>query len=106
MGKRYLIVILFMARLSTHILHEPSFLGANKAGQAQGLLLSRTRPFSNNSSTCLCTSARCIGGILYAGRFGNAAPGTKSIACWMLRKGGRLFGKSSLNNSPNSFNNC
>jgi len=52
-GCLYLIVILFMARLSTHIRILPSFFGAKRAGTAQGLRLSRTNPLEINSSTCL-----------------------------------------------------
>jgi len=62
--KRYLIVILLMARLSTHILHDPSFLGVYSASIAQGLKLSRINPFCNNSHTCLCNSACSLGFIL------------------------------------------
>ncbi|PRQ22220.1 hypothetical protein RchiOBHm_Chr6g0247871 [Rosa chinensis] len=52
-GKRYLIVILLMALLSTHILHVPSFFGVKSTGTAHGLMDSRINPFCNNSSTCL-----------------------------------------------------
>ena len=36
-GNRYLMIILLMARLSTHILHEPSFLGVGNARTAHRL---------------------------------------------------------------------
>jgi len=55
-GCLYLIVILLMALLSTHILIFPSFLGTNKASTAQGLKLSLTIPLASDSSTCLCIS--------------------------------------------------
>ena len=53
-GKRYFIVILLIARLSTHIRHVPSFFGVNNVGTVQGLKLSRMNSLLNNSSTCLC----------------------------------------------------
>lgn len=39
-----------MALLSTRILMDPSFLGVNRAGRAQGLRLFRTKPFARSSS--------------------------------------------------------
>jgi hypothetical protein len=42
MGCLFLIVMLFMTRQSTHIFHEPSFLGTNKTGTSQGERLSLT----------------------------------------------------------------
>ena len=63
-GCRYLIVILFMARLFTHILQLPSFLGTKRAGTAQGLRLSLTNPLEINSSTCLWISFVSVGFIL------------------------------------------
>ena len=46
MGNLDLIVILLMARLSTHILHVPSFFGVKSAGTVQGLRLSLITPSS------------------------------------------------------------
>ena len=40
-GYRYLMVMLLMARQSTHMRHVPSFLGTSRTGTAQGLRLSR-----------------------------------------------------------------
>lgn len=37
MGKRYLTMILLIARLSMHIRQVPSFLGVRSAGTAHGL---------------------------------------------------------------------
>jgi len=53
MGYLYLIVILFMALLSGHILMWLSFLGTNKAGTIEGLKHSYTSPLDISSSTWL-----------------------------------------------------
>jgi len=37
MGKQYLIMILFITLLSTHIRHDPSFFSVNNVGTAHGL---------------------------------------------------------------------
>ena len=42
MGYLHLIVMLFIALLSTRMRYDPSFLGANKDGTEQGQLLSLT----------------------------------------------------------------
>eukprot|EP00268_Persea_americana_P039349 TRINITY_DN3894_c1_g1_i4.p1 TRINITY_DN3894_c1_g1~~TRINITY_DN3894_c1_g1_i4.p1 ORF type:complete len:117 (-),score=13.47 TRINITY_DN3894_c1_g1_i4:38-388(-) len=44
-----------------------------------------------------------MGLIWYAGKFGNAAPGTKSMACWISRNGGSSIGSSSGTRSANFF---
>ena len=56
-GNQYLIVILLIARLSTHIYHDPSFFVVSRVGTPQGLKLSRIKPLVSNSSTCLFNSA-------------------------------------------------
>jgi hypothetical protein len=72
-------VILFIALQSTHILQDPSFLGTKITGTAQGLKLSRTKPLSRSSCTCLCISLVSLGLVQYGGRLGSAAPGIRSI---------------------------
>ena len=47
----YLIVILLMALLSTHMHQDPSFFGVSRASTTHGLILSWMCPFCNNSST-------------------------------------------------------
>ena len=64
MGKRYLTVILLIARLSTHIRHVPSFFGAKSVRTAHGLKLSLMNPLSSNSSTCRYNFACSVGFIL------------------------------------------
>ena len=57
MGYQYLIVILLIAQLSTHICHDPSFFSVSRARIPQGLELSQIKPLVSNSSTCLFNSA-------------------------------------------------
>ena len=52
MGCLYLMVILFIARQSVHILHVPSFLGTRMTDIAHGLMLSCTHPLAIKPSTC------------------------------------------------------
>ncbi|KAK4568661.1 hypothetical protein RGQ29_004170 [Quercus rubra] len=78
-----------MARLSTHIRHNPSFLGVSKAGTAQGLRLSLICPFNNKPSTCLLS---------------RLEPGTRSIWCCISRSGGNPSGRSLGNTFANSSN--
>jgi len=70
-----------MTRLSTHILHNPSLLGVNRIDTAQRLKISCINPFCNSSHTCICNSAYSLEFILYRGKFGNVALGTKTMAC-------------------------
>jgi len=100
--KRYFIIILLIAQLSTRIRHVPSFFGVNSAKTAQGLKLSRMNSLLNNSSTCLCNSACSIVFIRYYGKLGRVAPETKSITCWMFRIGGSWSGSSLGNTSAKS----
>jgi hypothetical protein len=72
-------VILFIARQSTHMHQVPFFLGTKIAGTTQGLRLSRTYPLSNNSWTCRRISFVSSMLVLYAAQLGNDAPGIKSI---------------------------
>ena len=78
-GNLYCTMILLIAWLSIHILHEPSFLGVKGAGTAHGLRLSRIYPFKSNSSTWRLNSSYALGLFLWWGLFGNVALGTKSI---------------------------
>lgn len=100
MGKQYLTVILLIALLSTHIRHEPSFLGMSKAGTAQGLRLSRRNPLRrvprpddaitharpDSSSNATCWVRRHQG-----------------IRCWISLRGGKPSRKSSGKTSENSL---
>uniref|UniRef100_A0A0D3DNM8 Uncharacterized protein n=1 Tax=Brassica oleracea var. oleracea TaxID=109376 RepID=A0A0D3DNM8_BRAOL len=52
MGCLYFTVMLLMARQSTHMRQDPSFLGTRRTGTAQGLRLSLMCPFSRRSPTC------------------------------------------------------
>jgi hypothetical protein len=72
-------VMLFMARQSTHMRQVPFFLGTKITGTTQGLRLSRTYPLSNNSWTCHLISFVSSGLVLYTARLGNDAPRIKSI---------------------------
>jgi len=92
MRKWYLIVILLLTRLSTHIRHDPSFLGVNMAGIVQELKLSRINPFCNSSHTCLCNLACLLGFILQWGKYGSVALGIQSMACWMSCIRGKTLG--------------
>ena len=60
----YFIVILFIALLSTHILHVPSFFGTNNVRTAHGLMLSLTSPLFISSSICFFNSACSVGLVL------------------------------------------
>jgi hypothetical protein len=95
-------VILFIARQSTHMHQVPFFLGTKIIGTAQGLSLSCTYPLSNNSWTCHWISFVSFGLVLYVARLGNDAPGIKSIWYSIPLKGGSPEGISTGKTSLNS----
>jgi len=64
MGCLYLMVMLFIARLSTHIHMLQAFFGTKRVGIVHGLELSLTNPLDTNSSTCLWASVVSLGFIL------------------------------------------
>eukprot|EP00268_Persea_americana_P007896 TRINITY_DN13018_c2_g2_i1.p1 TRINITY_DN13018_c2_g2~~TRINITY_DN13018_c2_g2_i1.p1 ORF type:complete len:209 (-),score=19.50 TRINITY_DN13018_c2_g2_i1:217-807(-) len=78
-----------------------SFFGVRSAGTPQGLRLSLIYPHCERLSTCLLNSVCSMGLIHYAGKFGNEAPGTRSMACWISRNGGSSLGSSSGTRSAN-----
>ena len=90
-----LIVILFMAWLSTNICMLPFFLGTKRVGTTNGLKLSLNNPLDTNSSTYLWTSIVSLGFIIYAGLFGRIASIMRSIWCWIDVLGGNPRGMSS-----------
>jgi len=104
MGCLYHTMMLLIARQSTHILHEPSFLGTKRTGTRQGERLSCTYPFLINSSTCCWISFVSSGLVRYAARFGSEAPGIRSIWCSISLLGGSPGGTSSGNTSSYSYN--
>ncbi|KAK4600509.1 hypothetical protein RGQ29_010237 [Quercus rubra] len=96
-----------MARLSTHICHDPSFLGVSKAGMAQGLRLSLMCPFNNKSSTCLLSSSCSFGLVRWCGRLGRLEPSTRSIWCCISRSGSNPSSRSLGNTLINlAFSLC
>jgi hypothetical protein len=94
-------VILLMTLQSTHICQVPFFLRTKITRMAQGLRHSCTYPWSKSSWTCHWIFLVSSELVLYAARFGNVAPGIKSIWCLIPLKGGSLggilVGKTSLN---------
>jgi len=100
-GYLYLIVILFIALLSTHICWLPSLLGTNRAGTAQGFKDSHTSPFDVSSYTCLWIPMVSLGFILYVGLFGRTEPWIRSIGHWISLLGGKPIGISSGNKWQN-----
>ena len=104
MGKWYLIVILLISQLSTHILQLPSLFGVNKARRAQGLRLLQMFPRANNSSTCFFSSSCSRGFIRYVGRLDNWDLRIKSMACWIDCSGGSSLDNSSSATSEKSVN--
>ena len=61
MEKRYLMVILLIALLSTHMHHEPSFFDMRRALTTHGLVLSLNNPLVISSLTCHCSSSFSFG---------------------------------------------
>ena len=84
MGKLYLIVILLITRLSTHMRHDPFFFDVSKVGTTQGFMFSLIKPVSTNSLTCRLSQYALLSS------FDNV---TILVAYWMSRIGGRLFGR-------------
>ena len=104
MGKQYLILMLLITLLYTHIHHDLSFFGVNNAGTAHGLVLSLIKPLSTKSSTCLLSSTCSVGFIRLCGKFVRFDPGARSIACWMSHISGNLFERSSRKTSLKLLN--
>ena len=104
MENLYFTVILLIAQLSTHIRHQPSFLGVRRTDTAHGLMLIYIHPCSRSSATCRRISSLSFGLIQYAGLFGRLAPGIRSIWCCISLIEGSPDGSSSENRSLNSFN--
>lgn len=65
---------------STHMHHDPSFFGIRRTGIAQGPRFSLMWPFRKRFSICLPNSSYSSRLIRQCGRFGNVAPGSKSIS--------------------------
>ena len=103
MGNLYFILILLIAWLSTHIRHEPSFLGVRRAGPTHGLMLICIRPYSKSFATCHRISSLSFGLIRYASLFHRLALGIRSIWCCISLMGGSPNGSSSEKSSLNSF---
>lgn len=96
--KWYLIVILLMAQLSTHILQLSSFFGVNRAGTTQGLILGWIWPFFSSFSIRWCKISYSCGLIL---QWGREEPGIKSMLCWMSqREGGSVDSSLILETDP------
>jgi hypothetical protein len=78
------------------------FLGTKITGMTQRQRLFRTYPWSKSSWTCRWISLVSSGLVLYVTRFGNIAPGIKSIWCSIPLKGGSPRGMSAEKTSLNS----
>jgi hypothetical protein len=104
MGSLYLIVMLFMARQSTHLLHELSFFETKRTGTAQGERLSFTYPLSMSSCTWHRIYFASSGLVRYGARLGREAPRTRSIWCSVPLLDGSPGGTSSGNTSSYSCN--
>ena len=94
MGYLYLIVILFMALLSTHMRMLPSILRTKRAGTVHGLRDSHTSPFETSSSTCRWISSVSFGFIKLAGLLGSMVQGLNQYGAKSLL-GGKPVGISS-----------
>ena len=103
-GVPILHISLLMALQSVHILRLPSFLGSNNTGTSQGLRLSWTKPFSNNSLTWDSIYLVSWGLVQQVGLLRRLVPGTKSTWCSIPLRGGNPGDISLGNTSPNSCN--
>lgn len=97
-GYLYLMIILFNALQSMHILHDASLFGTRMIGEPQGEVLSLITPYYSSSQIFHFTSSFSILNCLYKLIFKRAASCINQISCWMSLIGGRPFGFK--NNSP------
>ena len=81
MGCRYFTIRLLIAWQSTHILHMPSFLGANKIGTTHELMFSLIYHFPINSLTYLWSSFGFSKLLICASHFRMVTLDRKSIWC-------------------------
>src|ERR1041385_4970625 len=102
-----------------HILSVPSFFVTNRMGQPHGDELGRMKPFANEASSWILTSANSRGSILYGRLDIGAVPGIRSTTNSTDLSGGtpgsssrKTFGKSqttgisSMSGRGSTFEEC
>src|SRR3954470_10585418 len=102
-----------------HILSVPSFFFTNRTGKPHGDELGRMKPFANEASSWVFSSANSCGAILYGRLEIGAVPGTRSTINSTHLSGGmpgsslgkksgksRTTGTSSRSGRGSTFKEC